>query len=361
MSELDSIILPGHFRAYLFSNADGKEWLVPVKHMRTGLELYQPSGAKGVALKRALPFSHKLGAVRRLANMKMVDVQLLPELMTLAEKAFGESDLEFSIFGGTPSVHCKVTIQFFKGSRILGYAKVSASDDIAQLFKHEQGVFDSLAQAGIADVPRCLHCGQLSDGRAVFIQSTVKTLKSKVCHSWLPLHDQFLYNLHKRTKVEISFEQSDIAQSLSQLKSALCVIPLKYREIIEPILSEEYNSRLGCRCEFSAFHADFTPWNMLIQDGRLFVFDWEYARFSYPPFLDRYHFLIQQAIHVSHESPEIIYEQLRKQEWFDRSDLRLYLLDILSRFINREKRGMSDQLLRLVAIWVDLLQISKHH
>ena len=29
------------------ANADGKRWLMPVRHMRTAMGLYQPSGPKG--------------------------------------------------------------------------------------------------------------------------------------------------------------------------------------------------------------------------------------------------------------------------------------------------------------------------
>lgn len=356
MSELDSIIFPGDVAACRFVNADAKEWIVPVRNMRTGLELYQPSGVKGIALKRVLPFVHRVSAARRVAGIERQRVKLLPELMALAERAFGEKDLEFAIFGGTPSVHCKVTVQFFKGKRILGYAKITSSEDVAELFSHEQRVFDRLAAVGVDDVPRCLHCGRLSDGRAVFIQSTVKTLDSKIYHRWLPIHENFLRNLHELTAVEVAFEDSDIAASLRQLREILPQIPANYREVIQPVLAAEYESRIGSRGVFSAFHADFTPWNMLVEGGRLFVFDWEYARFAYPPGLDRYHFFIQQAIHVTRMPANEVYSRLCNYSWFDRGEMRLYILDIISRFVGREPGSFPASLEPSMRVWCELLK-----
>lgn len=34
--------------------------------------------------------------------------------------------------------------------------------------------------------------------------------------------------------------------------------------------------------EYGVYHADFTPWNMSVEEGQLFVFDWEYASLTYP-------------------------------------------------------------------------------
>lgn len=40
-------------------------------------------------------------------------------------------------FGGTPCVHQKITIQISQKERILGYVKVTESEDIYQIFDHE--------------------------------------------------------------------------------------------------------------------------------------------------------------------------------------------------------------------------------
>jgi thiamine kinase-like enzyme len=39
-------------------------------------------------------------------------------------------------------------------------------------------------------------------------------------------------------------------------------------------------------------HGDFTPWNTFLQDGRLYVFDWEYANLAWPVGFDLAHFIL---------------------------------------------------------------------
>src|SRR5690606_7709614 len=42
-------------------------------------------------------------------------------------------------------------------------------------------------------------------------------------------------------------------------------------------------------------HGDFTPWNTFFVDGKLYVFDWEYADRGYPAGYDAIHFLLSLA------------------------------------------------------------------
>jgi len=42
----------------------------------------------------------------------------------------------------------------------------------------------------------------------------------------------------------------------------------------------------------SLSHGDFTPWNTFFVDGKLYVFDWEYASYDYPRAYDFFHFFL---------------------------------------------------------------------
>lgn len=112
-------------------------------------------------------------------------------------------------------------------------------------------------------------------------------------------------------------------------------------------------------CTFSAYHADFTPWNMFVNDGRLFVFDWEYGCMSYPPMLDRYHFFVQQYIHVRHMSADEIYRNISEYAWYNGTQFRYYLLDVISRFVCRENGVISKDLVKMLEIWTKLLEYLK--
>ena len=43
---------------YTFSNADGKRWIMPAKHMQTAMNLYQPSEIRGKGMKALFPYLH---------------------------------------------------------------------------------------------------------------------------------------------------------------------------------------------------------------------------------------------------------------------------------------------------------------
>ena len=108
---------------------------------------------------------------------------------------------------------------------------------------------------------------------------------------------------------------------------------------------------------FSAYHADFTPWNMFVENGHLFVFDWEYARMTYPPMLDRYHFFTQTAIFENFwQGNDIVaFLQSKESAWVDKDAYTLYLLDIIARFTLREKGSINGDIARSMRIWNEIL------
>ncbi len=355
LTNLDNILIPGNYRCYRLENADGKVWILPAGHLHTAMELYQPSGSKGKMLKKLFPYLHKLPGVTGAIHAQTISVSLADEIALHAESAFKVTELDFAVFGGTPSVHQKVTIQFFKGNKILGYGKVAASHDIAALFNHEEKLLQNLRSAGVTDIPACLYCGELQSGNHLFLQTTTKTSSSFSPENWTPLHERFLRSLTEKTCRRQLFDQTDFAFSLMSLKENVDFLPEEFRGVVLDGIDTVLQSHRGKDVDFSAFHADFTPWNMFVEQGRLFVFDWEYGRLSYPPMLDRYHFFIQQALHVKHLSPAATLDSIKSYEWFDSQELSYYLLDIISRFTLRENGQVSASLSASLKFWTDLL------
>ena len=110
---------------YRFANADGKVWLMPERHMRTAMNLYQPSGRNGKLLKAMFPILHGVPMVRKVLHADKEECNLNSRLRTLLENVFGCKDIEFSLFCGTPCVHQKLTMQLSIGNKILGYCKIT--------------------------------------------------------------------------------------------------------------------------------------------------------------------------------------------------------------------------------------------
>ena len=339
-----------------FSNADGKAWIVPVKNMRVALNLYQPSGIKGKLLKALLPMLHWVTPVKKAINGKAVRCALQNELCDKLCDIFGCKDIEYSIFCGTPSVHQKTTIQLSRGKKILGYCKATDSDDIMALFQKESDTLAHLHKQGVENIPQPLFCGTLNNDLHIFVQSTIKSNHSVVVHRWGALQEEFLATLHKRTATEIPFTGSDYYRSLLALQEHIAWLPGSVdREKIARITACEIARNSGKEVEYSAFHGDFTPWNMFVESGRLFVFDFEYAALTYPPGLDRYHFEMQTAIYEKHLDANGIITLLQQCEWCNKESLRCYLLDIISRFTMREKGPVQGAAAQPIELWCYLL------
>ena len=289
---------------YAFSNADGKRWLMPARNMRTAMNLYQPSGRHGKLMKGLFPLLHHIPIVRNAVYAKKIRCDLNEDFKQLLVKLFHEEELEFSIFFGTPCVHQKIT-------------------DIY-----------------------------------LFVQTTTKTQQSKVPHEWSDLHEAYLKELQLKTQQTLPFEESDYYQTLKDLESHLDWLPLFIdKSLITETIIRIAKKFSGKYVIFSAYHADFTPWNMFVENGHLFVFDWEYARMTYPPMLDRYHFFTQTAIFENFwQGNDIVaFLQSKESAWVDKDAYTLYLLDIIARFTLREKGSINGDIARSMRIWNEIL------
>lgn len=343
---------------YRFANADGKCWVMPARGMSTAMHLYQPSGPKGKLLKLLFPLLHGLAPVRRVLRAQTLRCRLCSDLQVLADSLFGVG-AEFALFGGTPCVHQKATLQFWREGKILGYHKLCNHREVFRLFEHEQAVLDALNAAGVRGIPRCLGCGELREGLWYFAQSTVKTAGSRVPHEWSGLQAAFLLRLAQKTQKVCAFEDTDFYASMLMLQEHLDWLPDGALPVVQAALDEVLGSYAGRNVTFCACHGDFTPWNMFVERGELFVFDWEYAGCSYPPGIDYYHFVTQSAIFEQHADAAQIWQQVQPH-LVEHADNRVkymgYLLDILGRFTLREQGAAQGDELRCMQIWIELLK-----
>lgn len=344
---------------YRFENKDGKVWLMPVRRLRTAMNLYQPSGRNGKLLKRWFPLLHQVPILKRMLHIETTRCSLDNDLYDKLCEVFVTDELEFSVFCGTPCQHQKLTIQISVGKRILGYCKVSNHPDVISLFHKEGEFLKQLERIGINNVPRILFVGEWRSGIHLLVQNTNKTCHSQIIHKWETLHEEFLENLITKTKQVLPFEETDYYRNLSKLLEHIEWLPSEEaRALLGNAIDKVFMKYKGQMVAYGAYHADFTPWNMFEEQGKLFVFDWEYAQMTYPPMLDRYHFFTQTAIFEKHwQAKEIMeYTQSAEGNWIDAIAYKLYLLDVIARFTIREKGNISGDVAHSMNIWIELLK-----
>lgn len=355
---LSAVSSLGLYRCLRFRNAEGKEWIMPCRNMRTAMNLYQPSGCKGKLLKSLLPYPFFSPFIGKAIHSTAINCGLSYELRRIFAGIWGCKPVQFAIFGGTPGIHCKLTMQISRGKNILGYCKITDSAEIAALFDREYRILNQLHQAGITQAPKPLYRGQLQNGLEIFVQSTTKTAKSQVVHEWGVMHDNYINSLYEATKRQIPFEESDFYKTLTAFKENIALYPFEeYRDEMLKEAERVLDLYRGKTVAFSAYHADFTPWNTFANGDELFAFDWEYARESYPPFLDRYHFFTQTAIFESHTDTAVIIEGIRNgaYPWLDVEQYKLYLLDATARFTLREKGKPAPDIVMSMQVWAELI------
>lgn len=344
-------------RYWRIANSDGKIWLLPRRNTRVALALYQPSGWKGKALKMLLPLLSFLPET--FAPFAVQEWEVYDSIREILEQIFKGRKLEWAVFEGTPSVHQKLVLQVFCGQEILAYCKISAKTDIISLFTQEAELLQELGLKGIESIPRCLYVGPTgNENEQMLVLSTEKTTASEVPHEWNDLQQSFMEDLQTKTIRMIPFEECDLACAIEILRDRVDVLPeCVDKTNWESALNYVKNRCRGKMMNCAVGHGDFTPWNMFVEHGRLFVFDWEYAYRCCPVGMDRYHFLVQTAFFERHWSAEQLMALASTQDgaWIEIDHLIYYLILVLSRFVGREPadKKMSDT--SLIAFWNQLI------
>lgn len=299
--------------------------------------------------------------------MSDIEYVMDPQIHHIIEKEFQQNAVEYSVFEGTPCVHQKTTIQIFKGKNILGYCKVTKNQDLYSVFRHEQMLLGWLKEKGVGQIPECPYCGKTVDENFVFLQTTTKTLNSLVEHELGIKQLEFLSMLKVKTGVEMAYHESDQYQTICSLKAHDNLLTVSQQKIVS-LAIDAIESYYGTQNHlFCAYHADFTPWNMFEDAGRLFVFDFEYGRYSYMPYLDMFHFLTQTAIFERELSAKQIYEEMlgretELKEFFDNPWMAylIYLVDVTARFVVRDGHSRTSDVDKLINTWFELMGLVMH-
>ena len=278
----------GRRYAVIAARSNPRWWLLPLDNREAaaaGLEMLQPvtrvaKVAKAVAraLARFGPH-HFLGHGHfRLSG--------LPDLAG----AFDGRAAHVAAFTGTDGPHRKSTLQIMDASgAILGYAKMSRAPHLRSYIRNEAKILTHLTELSLAsaDVPT-VQAVKDDDEITLLITDSLKSSSHTT-----PLHPKaehlcFLNELRAKT------ERQGGGTTLDALE----------RRMVElaSVGGAEWTGRIAsvaaalrpvqAEIPVCLAHGDFTPWNTFLQDGRLYVFDWEYANSAWPVGFDLAHFML---------------------------------------------------------------------
>lgn len=338
---------------FLFiENKDKKQWYINKFYMAKAFEIYQPTSKNGKLVKALLPIFKNLKIIHRLLGIQQKRITLISPIYNTIQNYFKESDVHFSIFGGTPSVHQKVIVQIYNKDKILAYCKISESTEVGGLFDKECEILEYLQKCKIDNVPELIFRENV-DQYHLFCQSSVKNKNYIVNTRFEEVHFNFLIDMYKKSKSRAEFEDSAYRKMLDDLNSNIGRFEKKDQLIINKaikIIENLYEKKV---VEVSMFHGDFTPWNMICELDQLKVFDFEYAQKFYPPLLDAYHFCLQTELFVNANfDPAKAYENIKKRlieykfPYKFEIGMIMYLLHIIYFYTVRSKKENKEEMER---------------
>lgn len=352
------------------SNSDGKEWILPSDNLRIGLNIYQASSKKGLLLKKYLPVLMAIPVinctVKKILGISDTVLNIPVPIIEKIKEVFDVCDPTLAYFAGTPSKHRKGTIQVSKHEKLLGYVKITKNQELANLFYKEQEYLDWLKESGVKNIPNCLFCGKINN-MYIFIQDTIKTSQSIMLHTIGNVQLDFLEKLNMYTKTKCSYNESDYYDSLNQLKQKAELV-FSYGVSCQHFEDglNYVEETLRTESEFSAYHGDFTPWNSFQENGELYVFDFEYAKKTYPPFIDVFHYFTQSCIFELNFDASHIFEKFTRkmnnglfEKLFDQPEISYleYIYSIISFYIDRDGESLKDIDIRNLKIWLNLIDL----
>lgn len=293
---------------------DGRGYLIPLDSRRAAvqsLSLYNVQNPAASFAKQFLATGLQLGLAQRflpkvwaatlpgVSGHKTIDGFLLEYLKELLKSR----DLSFAVSLGTPGSHRKPVVQVLtRDGRTLAYVKVGWSEVTNALVQHEVRVLQRFATASFRSfsVPKLLYAGWWN-ARFVCAQSATEVKSSSAPRDMAAPYLDILKELAAIQTPWMPLQKSVFWQDLFVRIDA--VSQPYYRHVLEKGVRVGQEWLGDGPLPFSFSHGDFTPWNAKLVNGRLLLFDWEYAKSGAPAGWDLFHFLVQTQSLLKGKTP----------------------------------------------------------
>lgn len=347
----------------LLHGSDNKIWLIPRNNVKRGLIIFQPGSGKGRIAKKILPLVYRLPFVLKHLHIESYKYDLNVDIHNMVRNVTGADNLTYSIYIGDTTFlqNQKMVVQIMGGDGLLGYAKFAVNDSIKKTFFYEADVLNYLTELEIKHVPRVLWVGN-EQGISGFIQTTEKVGNEPTVLYIDDRHKAFLKIIHDKSQRKVEFKGSPFETMLLSFVRELQASDWKSASKIITII-EHLKGKLNEQGYIGTlFHGDFTPWNVCAQEDHIFVFDFEYAQYNYPEWMDVFHFRTQVALYNDDAGVDEIYMKFEKEkkllnEWITDPELSYicYLTHILYFYYKRWNGRLSEEE-RSCKTWIQMLE-----
>lgn len=292
--------------AQIKARSNERWWLLPLSKRTcavAGLEMLQPVSLPARLAKAFARLVARYGPLSWLSRTK-VQFSGQPGFCAL----FAEKNLSCAYFTGTDGPHRKTAVQIMdEHGNILGYAKISRIPAIQRYIENEARMLQELSTLALktAAVPTLLSFTN-DNGSVVLVTDSIKNTRHQTIKRLEALQINFLQELAEKTR------QSGAETLVKRLADS----QVSFGEQLSSDWMNRFSRGYQLICKAAhrlptcLAHGDFTPWNSFVQDGSLYVFDWEYAEAAFPVGYDYVHFYLSTA---QAADPSLVVNLLVKQ------------------------------------------------
>jgi len=194
---------------------------------------------------------------------------------------------------GAPGPWSKDTILFLDKNHFepLYIVKAGAGEDVNNLLQNEANWLRFLRdQPTLVDhIPELVthHPGNYLSFLAI------TPLRGKRSYRFGESHIAFLQKLQDCSRQNIHFEESRLYQNIHlRLKNLRGLLSESWSARLDKAMRRIEHSLSGSPILFVAAHNDFTPWNIILEQGVAKIIDWEHADYEQFPLFDPLHFFL---------------------------------------------------------------------
>lgn len=365
--------IPSEFnqkRFWFINNPDGTmRWLFQPGRLKSVLDFYNTATIRSQLLATSIRAAHtfKLERFASSGKLNVYHKQSLP----LEKKLIEVEHDGLSIFTGTAGYDRKAVVAVQKEERTTHFVKVPLNKRSIKALNRERATLEFLnsKEFKTISVPQIVG-GENSE---ILIQTNERDSSMTNVGDLGSEHISALLELSEVSKSKMSIRDSKFWQQLPV--SSLDPNEKKGQESYGRILQLLSKVKIGIEpsqtVTWSLSHSDFTPWNMLVGDAGLYIYDWELSKNQAPALFDLFHFHFQNGI-ISKQTGiksilKSIYQDCNRSSIREFTDmngvnillhLRLYLLHTVSYYLRnfQKQKELSVEHRNQLIVWEQALQ-----
>lgn len=273
-------------------------WLIPLGNnawTTSGLNVYRPIRLQARLRKRVLAAAISCGWSGWVKELSIIGSRQKLRIEELVNDLTGEANPVFSLSLGTKGPRRKLVVRVMRSSgALIGYIKISMAAASRGTVMREAATLERLSRCSVLDgeVPTLLYRGSWGDGY-MFFQSGVDARPAP--KRFGEVHRLFLEKLALIGRLSVAAE-TVVQRIVGRWDQIAPRLPVSWRTLGSDAFSTAYRYLSGKEVSCGLSHGDFAPWNTLLLNDRLFVYDWESAEWEQPLVWDAMHFAVQCGV-----------------------------------------------------------------